>query len=744
MRRLSTRISLVFGGISGAILALVALSAFLFVRHAATQKVESELAATAQMFEELWQRTDRQLSEQAAIMARDFGFREAVATGDAATIASALDNLLSRLELDLAVLVYPDGALVGTLPAGSKRLPPDVLTALAGDNPPQGVLKLAGTAFQTVAVPVMAPDRVGWVLFGLELDAESMNRLAELAAIPLSAELVGSETRAPAHHSIEATRPVASFTATDASALRLNYPRAEAMAPFSPMFLAIGVVSAAGLCALLLTAWLLARGVTRPIRELDVAAHRLARGEDVRVDIQSTDEIGRLADSFGEMAETIRARENQITLLSQTDVDTSLPNRRALDRHLAELDARGRGASSWIVAVAVDRFVRIRSVIGISVANELLAVVGQRLMIQPEVIGIGRIATDTIGLVIDAASDAGAEAAVGRIVAGIERSVVVRGEVVDVDLTTGLAPIDPTTTVSPIDRALIAVDQARAARVPLAQFDRALYGDPSGTLSLMSEMISGLGDGSVFLAYQPKLDLRTGTIHAAEALLRWQHKDRGFIRPDVFVQYSEETGHIRPLTEWVIRQAAADRGRFLAAGQSLKLSVNLSGRLITDQAFIELIIDCFGADAHGFCLEITETSMVSNTDDAAANITRLHAAGIDISIDDYGTGLSSLSYLKAIDAQELKIDKSFVAALERSQADRLLVKSTIDLAKQMGMRVTAEGVESEAVLEILRLFGADEIQGYLISRPKTLPEVLEFLRAHEAATQTAALRAANF
>jgi EAL domain-containing protein (putative c-di-GMP-specific phosphodiesterase class I) len=243
----------------------------------------------------------------------------------------------------------------------------------------------------------------------------------------------------------------------------------------------------------------------------------------------------------------------------------------------------------------------------------------------------------------------------------------------------------------------------------------------------MSEMLAAVRSGALYLNHQPKLDLRSGAITGVEALVRWNHPTRGFIRPDLFVGMAEETGHIRALTDYVLAQAIKDQARLRAAGHEVLMSVNVSGRLIDDAAFADFAIAQVQAADARVCFEITETAVIGNPDVALGVLERFADAGIAVSIDDYGSGLSSLAYLKQIRADELKIDKAFVTDLEAGGKDALLVKSTVDLAHSLGMKVTAEGVETREGLAALQLMGCDLAQGYFVAKPMTRDKLVDFL-----------------
>jgi EAL domain-containing protein (putative c-di-GMP-specific phosphodiesterase class I) len=259
-------------------------------------------------------------------------------------------------------------------------------------------------------------------------------------------------------------------------------------------------------------------------------------------------------------------------------------------------------------------------------------------------------------------------------------------------------------------------------------FDRDVYGNPASNLSLMSEMMLAIDADELAVVYQPKFDFRSRTVTGVEALVRWPNHRGAPLGADVFVPMAEETGHIQALTEWVLVRAVADQTALKKAGHDISMSVNLSGRLLHDQDFAEKVMAIIGGVAGRFCLEVTETAAMENPVFAMRSLNRYRAAGVKVAIDDYGSGFSSLAYLKDIPATELKIDKAFVLDIADSQRNSMLVRSTIDLGHSLGMQVTAEGVETATALSLLALMGCDAAQGYFIGRPMPLGNLIEFLR----------------
>ncbi|MDP9085639.1 MAG: EAL domain-containing protein [Pseudomonadota bacterium] len=394
------------------------------------------------------------------------------------------------------------------------------------------------------------------------------------------------------------------------------------------------------------------------------------------------------------------------------DLDTGLPNRRALESALEPVD----GQTPALAAIAIERFDLIRDAIG---ANALAKVVfnsSGRL----EESGCGtiyRVAPDVLAWTLRQDADAGETS-----IAIAERF---RGPIetdegpVDVGVTLG---VDAERGIGPglrIERALAAIGSARSANLAWQSYSGA---DPSlkRQLSLMGDLRRGMACGEVSIAYQPKLNLRTGWIDSAEVLVRWQHPTEGAIPPDRFVPLAESTGVIHELTEFVLRAAVADGARWADKGRSLCVAVNVSAMDISEEGFADKVrrtLSEFDLKPSLLALEITESAIIRSPAAAMTTLTSLRALGVCLSIDDYGTGQSTLSYLKKLPVHELKIDQSFVTGLIASTADQIMVRSTIDLAHELQLTVVAEGIEDQPTLKLLTRMGCDYAQGYYVGRP---------------------------
>lgn len=255
---------------------------------------------------------------------------------------------------------------------------------------------------------------------------------------------------------------------------------------------------------------------------------------------------------------------------------------------------------------------------------------------------------------------------------------------------------------------------------------------PSVRLELLRGLQAGLTNGEVTLAYQPKLDLRSGTICSAEALLRWNRPDGQQVNIGELIGLCEQTGTIRELTRWTAAKAIADNEQFLAVGHSLLVFINVSGSLLADVGFADDLLQLVSRTSAQIGIEITETAVIADPEIAISNLDTFAKAGIAIAIDDFGAGLSSLEYLQRLPASELKIDRAFIAELSSSHRNPLITRATIDLAHALDMRVTAEGVDDQLSMALLKIMGCDMAQGYLISHPLDPSKLIDFLHSFEA------------
>ena len=482
--------------------------------------------------------------------------------------------------------------------------------------------------------------------------------------------------------------------------------------------------------------WTREHSFTRALTTLEDAARRIQHGEAARVAVAGGDAGGRLTLSFNAMAETVAQRQRELADLAMRDFETGLANRRALEAELAALAASGE-AGVMAAAISIDRFGALRGAIGSELAATLLGGLGSRLAERAPAAMIGALSADSLGMIFHAGSAEAALTAAHELIAALEGLASAGDGTVHVGLTIGLAPAGRLAigARSPLDCAADAVVQARAAGRKAAMFDAAAYGDPAANLALMTQMLQAIEAGLVDVHYQPKYDIRQGRVAGVEALVRWRHPTRGLLSPGLFVPLAEETGHIRALTDHVLARAIADQAVMRRAGHDLDVSVNISGRLLADAEFAQAALMLVDGAVSRVWFEVTETALVDQPDRALRNLERFADAGVGVSIDDYGEGLSPMAYLSRIKADELKIDRTFILRLGDTRSDTLLVRSAIELAHSLGARVTAEAVETNEAFAILAGMGCDYAQGFLIERPLPLKDVLAFLAESRTAVR---------
>jgi EAL domain-containing protein (putative c-di-GMP-specific phosphodiesterase class I)/CHASE2 domain-containing sensor protein len=409
---------------------------------------------------------------------------------------------------------------------------------------------------------------------------------------------------------------------------------------------------------------------------------------------------------------------------SLIDEDTGLPNLKALEARLSAL------AATNIVIARIDRFAVIASGLGPDAVGKLILRVADRLKLANGQRTIYRTDEASLAWVEDTADETSLGDRIDAVNA-LMRAPVEAERLVDVALSFGLASGEGKDAKQLVANAALAALNAWQKDSRWEKFSAADGEETSWQLSLLGELDAAMSSGQLWNAYQPKLDLASGRIIAAEALVRWDHPVRGLIQPDNFIPLVEENGRARDLTAHVLEQALEDALEWQEKGFPIGVAVNVSASLLADHGFIEQvgrIVQSSLLPAHKVTIEVTETAAMHSPERAIAALESWRKLGVSISIDDYGTGQSSLAYLQKLPANELKIDKSFILTLGEDRRNAIMVRSTVALAHELGMKVVAEGVEDAACLRLLAEMGCDTAQGYYIGRPvaaETLTELLE-------------------
>jgi predicted signal transduction protein with EAL and GGDEF domain len=343
-------------------------------------------------------------------------------------------------------------------------------------------------------------------------------------------------------------------------------------------------------------------------------------------------------------------------------------------------------------------------------------------VLQRQTDTVARLGGDEFAVLLPADNLDGACLIATRMLRALEQPIMVEGQLVDVGASIGIVtfPDNGTDMNVLLRRADIAMYVAKRSNLGFALYDEKHDQHSAERLSLMSELRQAVEHDQLTLYYQPKVDLATHRVKYVEALVRWDHPTRGFVAPDQFIPFAEQTGYIKTISRWVADKAIAQCAEWHAHGIDLAVSVNVSARELIQSTLPETfqaLLDKHDVSPERIWIEITESAIMDDPNHAIETLDRLHAMGIRLSIDDFGTGYSSLSYLKRMPVDELKIDKSFVIGMTHHKDDETIVRSTIDLGHNMGLKVVAEGVEDEALMQRLKALRCDLAQGYHLSRP---------------------------
>jgi diguanylate cyclase (GGDEF)-like protein/PAS domain S-box-containing protein len=408
------------------------------------------------------------------------------------------------------------------------------------------------------------------------------------------------------------------------------------------------------------------------------------------------------------------------------DALTGLPNRTLFRDRIEQALHRAR-RSRGVVAVLMldlDRFKEVNDSLGHAAGDALLVELSRRLdgMLRASDT-IARLGGDEFGVLLpDAATFEDVIGAAERVRAAIQEPVIVQGLPLSVDASIGIAlyPRDGLDVETLLQHADVAMYHAKHEKIGCALYEASRHDDDPLRLTLVGELRRALEERELTLHYQPKARLADGVVGSVEALLRWQHPQRGLVPPDEFIPTAQQTGLIKPLTLYVLDEALRQCRAWIDDGLKLAIAVNLSTRNLMDAELppqVEALLARHGVDGKLLEIEITESTVLADPARTRGVLERLAALGVRISIDDFGTGYSSLSHLRRLPVDEIKVDRSFVATMDADEDDATIVRSTIELGRNLGLDVVAEGVESQAVWDRLAALGCTYAQGYHLSRP---------------------------
>jgi diguanylate cyclase (GGDEF)-like protein/PAS domain S-box-containing protein len=472
-------------------------------------------------------------------------------------------------------------------------------------------------------------------------------------------------------------------------------------------------------------AWLVARdGTVRPIEE---------SAAPIRDEKDSPIGIVRI---FRDITQR-REAEQHLEHRALHDALTELPNRTLLQERLQQalLAARRPNTSVALLLMDLDRFKEVNDTFGHHWGDLLLQVVGQRLhgALRAEDT-VARLGGDEFAILLPNTDVHGATLVARKVLEVLGAPLVLDGLSLDIQASVGIALYpahgdDPATLLRHAD---VAMYLAKRSGSGYALYSAEQDEHSPTRLALMHALRRAIEQEELLLYYQPKVDGRRGTLTGVEALVRWQHPERGLLPPDEFIPLAEYTGLIQPLSLWVLRTALLQCQAWRQMGREVPVAVNLSMQNLQDPelpATIRILLDRAGVPPHWLTVELTESAIMRDPARAMTTLSQLRAMGVQVALDDFGTGYSSLSYVKRLPVTQLKIDKAFVRDAAVDAQDAAILRSVIELSHQLGLAPVAEGVEDQATQEVLASLGCHELQGYHLCRPLPAAELLPWLSA---------------
>lgn len=497
------------------------------------------------------------------------------------------------------------------------------------------------------------------------------------------------------------------------------------------------VITIIGLVFLAMGFYFLELLVLRPIANVSQALKHEAVGDEQKefsIDT-SIHETRNLVDAFDEMRLQVHERQNQLEHQALHDSLTGLANRTLLfDRLQYSIrTSRRENKSLALLMLDLDRFKEVNDTLGHQVGDALLVEIGLRLKeTLREADTVARLGGDEFAILLSNTDEHQARVISEKIHTALEEMFHINDLKLYIKASIGIVlyPEHGKSANALLQKADVAMYVAKRNKLGHSFYDADHDQHSVGRLALMSDLRIALKKDQLELHYQPKISLDSGEVTGFEALLRWKHKKLGDIPPGQIIPLAEQTGMINEITKWVLKKVLLQLQEWRKQDVNLNISVNLSVYSIYDIELIKEVKQMLSdniAINHHLTLEITESAMMEQPDQAVEVLSHFDKLGVRISIDDFGTGFSSLAYLKRLPVDELKIDKSFVLDMHENENDAVIVRSTIDLAHNLGLDVVAEGIENKDSYDLLCILGCDTAQGYFISHPLPVNELNDLL-----------------
>lgn len=739
-----------------------------FTTYRANQKLESSqlnnrIENAKEVFQTQFNNRRYYLSAFAETAAKDYGLKSVLAE-DKKSFLVALNNHRKRINSNLAMAVDAQGnifAQLVTYQSADNKLKVKVGDEIGDkftvdseqfNQEVTQLVKLSGQLYQLSLAPIKSGARtIGWLGFGYLIDSALATDFANLTDVNIgfftgdedNFNLVASSVEHSSNYHqaffkgviqnlnqqyIYKQLPLGEINNTTLVAL-LFKSKADVLENVGVDWPKLTLLIALTLLLSLFAAVAIARSITFPIKRLVTQVDAITHGNyDGSVEVDGSIELRQLSNEFNSMTKAIVSREETISFQAYHDALSHLPNRNSL---LKALSKRHQANEEFIVIqlcyLGADQ---INDTLGYKVGEQITLEVAERIVKSDMHFACFHLGGENFVLIAD-------QQPVEPLVEQLLEHLNIRCHYENIQLhlqfSVGVADcsaINGSDISELLQKTNVALQHAIKAKKPYQIYDPQFDTNAMERLFLTNSLKKAIEEDELVLFYQPKLSLASMTISHVEALVRWIHPEKGLIPPDSFISIAEKTGQMDALTRWVTTAAVKQYANWLAQGIEINIAINISAENIKDTAYADFVINLkeqYQLDDSAITLEVTEDAVVNDPKKATEVLRYLKDNGFKLSIDDYGTGYSSLAQLKQLPVQELKVDRSFVQHLAVQESDKIIVLSTIELAHNMGLSVVAEGVEDETTLQWLQSQGCELAQGYFISKPLPAEQFTQWL-----------------
>lgn len=729
------------------------------------QEISSRLATANTIFNELFNNRTSYLKAFAETAAKDYGIKQ-VFNQDTRSLVVALNNLRQRIDADMAMTIDTQGQinsqLVKDTANGSNRMRKGSQSEqafqyphwIAPANPLTELYKVDNNLYQLSLSPITVGSKViGWVGFGYQIDHRLAMRYQQLTGLETS--FIMQEQKEQQWHLIASSNLDAKLALVwdiiDGKYPQQYISQSQILSTYDDFQFGVAMYSLRedlvkvlqkqwgqllGLIAITLLlslagAYAIAASISKPIKLLVKQTKKLASGEYQKVEmLDDESEFGQLANEFNTMQSAIISREQTLEHKGNHHFLTDLPNRNML---LTTLQTMTKNNQSFVIFhLNLSRLKDVNDTLGHEFGDKIIIEAGSRLNEIKAFNGVFHTDSDEFVLLAKQKSQSIVEMLISAIESSFSLPLEYQNFSFQLQARIGIAiyPEHSQSSSQLLQMADTALHHTRKKNQLIQIYNADFDVNTIERLNLINDFKSALDLQHLELHFQPKMDLASKIITHVEALVRWRHPKLGLIPPDNFIPIAEQTGQITELTRWVFKAAIEQQFIWLQQGIDLNIAVNISAQDLRDPQFLNFVIqqaEAHQLDPEKITLEVTESAVVDDPESAIQLLNKFKALGYYLSIDDYGTGYSSLAQLKSLPVHELKIDKSFVQRLKDDLDDQIIVRSTIELAHNMGLTLVAEGIEDEFALNWLSEHHCEKAQGYFISRPKPAPELTRWM-----------------